>query len=78
MGHMNSLKEQIEKTSLLRSPDPENLQFLANNILLANPYPLLLSSHSIIDPDNQRPIQGYLIMGRFLNPDFVECCQLIA
>jgi sensor domain CHASE-containing protein len=75
MDHMDSLKEHIEKTYLLRSPDPENLQFLANNILLANPYPLLLSSHSIIDPDHQGPIQGYLIMGRFLDPDLVEHFQ---
>jgi HAMP domain-containing protein len=72
MESVDSLKNQILKSSSLFSYKPDALTSSVSGILLAEPFPVLVSSHPVLKGNNEGSIQGYVIMGRFLNPDLIE------
>jgi len=72
MESLDSLKTQIKAASSLLSYNPDALSFSAGGVLIAKPFPILVSSHPILKNNSEGSILGYLIMGRFLNQDLIE------
>jgi len=72
MESVDSLKTQILETSSLLSNNPEALMSSEGGILIAKPFPVLMSSHAVVKSSSEASIQGYLVMGRFLNPDLID------
>lgn len=68
----DSLKAQILKESRLASYAPNSSLSSVSGVLTVKPYPLLVSSHPVMRETPERSMQGYLVFGRFLNPDLVE------
>jgi len=72
MESLDSLKTQIQATSSLLSYNPDASLFSASGVLISKPFPVLASSHPVLKSSSKGSIQGYLIMGRFLNPDLID------
>jgi len=72
MESSDSLKDQILKESRLVSYNPDSSLSSVSGVLTVKPYPLLLSSHPVMKGTSGGSMQGYVVFGRFLDPDLVE------
>lgn len=72
MESSDSLKAQILKESRLVSYDPDSSLSYVSGGLTAKPYPILVSSHPVMKETSEGSMQGYVVFGRFLNPDLVD------
>jgi sensor domain CHASE-containing protein len=74
MTGVASLEEQILAATPLFTFEPgaSGAGGAKNGVLLANPYPLLVSSHPVLDGGNRNSIKGCIIMGRFLTPGLMD------
>jgi sensor domain CHASE-containing protein len=69
---MDALVDNIRATPPLLTHNPDALMFSGSGIMLAEPNPLLISSHPILRDAQGGGVEGYLIFGRFLSTDLVE------
>ncbi|MEA3340371.1 MAG: PAS domain S-box protein [Chloroflexota bacterium] len=64
-----SLQEHLTKAALLRHPDVESS---ITGIVLLSEGPLLIASRPILTSEEEGPIRGTMLMGRYLTPREVE------
>jgi sensor domain CHASE-containing protein len=72
MVGVESLKERLKGATPLFTFDREALVQATSGVLIADPVPLLVSSHPVLSGDPDNPVEGYIVFGRFLNPELVD------
>jgi HAMP domain-containing protein len=72
MAGAESLEGQIQKATPLFSLEREAREISISGVLMADPFPLLVSSHPVLSSDNESPVAGYVVFGRFLTPELQD------
>jgi sensor domain CHASE-containing protein len=72
MAGVESLRTRILAATPLFSFDREALRFAISGVLIADPFPLLVSSHPVLSGDHENPVEGYIVFGRFLTPELED------
>lgn len=68
----DSLKGQIHAATPLFSFDREAPAPATSGVLLADPFPLLVSSHPVMSREDENRVEGYVILGRFLTQELID------